>query len=235
MLATLVTKFKESILNLSAENLGLATLVGGWMLFILVLLWALKSAPWHKIDGDRGAQHVLLGMSVIIFFVWLFGASLDNGITFHFLLMTLMVLMFGPQFAIMGMMLALIGVTLQSDLGWLSLGINALLMGVVPISVTWLMYKLGAKFLEANFFVYIFYNGFLSAAIGVVVSLGLAALIMALNDVYTPAILEQSFIVYIPLMATPEGFVNGMLLAALVVLKPNWITTFHDKTYIDGK
>lgn len=222
-------------MNLVAESLGLTTIVGGWVLFILVLIWALKTAPWHKIDGDKSAQHVLLGMAVILFFVWQFGASLENGITFHFLLITLLTLMFGPQFTILAMLLALAGVVFQSDLGWLSLGINAVLMGLVPVAVTWGMYRLGAKFLEPNFFVYVFYNGFLSAAVGVVLSLSLGAIILNANEVYTFEVLKQSFIMYIPLMATPEGFVNGMLLAALVMLKPNWIATFHDKTYLNGK
>ena len=222
-------------MNLISESLGLTTIVGGWLLFALVIIWTLKTAPWHKIDSDKGAQHVLLAASVIVFLVWQFGASLDNGITFHFLLMALSTMMFGPQFAILGMLLALVGVTFQADLGWLGLGVNAVLMGVVPITVTWLMYKLGAKFLAANFFVYIFYNGFFSAAVGVVISLSLAAVVLSVNDVYSYQVLEQSFIVYIPLMATPEGFVNGMILAALVVLKPHWIATFHDSTYINNK
>jgi len=222
-------------LNLQSDSLGLATIVGGWVLFILIVGWALKTAPWHKIEEDKGAQHVLLAMSVIIFLVWQLGASLENGITFHFLLMTLMALMFGPQFAILGVLFALSGVTFQSELGWLSFGINAILMGVVPIIVTWWMFKVGAKFLEPNFFVYVFYNGFLSAAVGVVLSLGLGATVMLLNEVHSYDVLKQSFIVYIPLMATPEGFLNGMLITALILLKPHWVSTFHDKTYINGK
>lgn len=222
-------------MNLVAHSLGLSTIVGGWVLMLLVLLWALRTAPWHKVEGDKGAQHVLLGVAVIVFFVWQFGASLDSGLTFHFLLMTLMTLMFGPQFAIIGMLLALIGVTFQSDLGWLAIGINAVVMGLLPIAVTWGMYRLGAKFLEPNFFVYVFYNGFLSAAVGVVLSLGLGTVILLANEVYSFEVLKQSFIPYIPLMATPEGFVNGMLLAALILLRPHWIATFHDNTYINGK
>jgi len=222
-------------LNLIADSLGLTTLVGGWVLFALILIWALKTAPWHKIDGDKGAQHVLLAMAVIVFFIWQESASLGNGITFHFLLMALMTMMFGPQFAIIAMLLALIGVVFESDLGWLALGINAVLMGVIPITVTWLMYRIGAKFLEPNFFVYLFYNGFLSAAVGVVISLGLSTWVMLVNDVHTLNVLKQSFIVYIPLMATPEGFVNGILLAAMILLKPQWVATFHDSNYINGK
>ncbi len=222
-------------MNLIADSLNLPTIVGGWIILLLSLGWALKTAPWHKIEGDKGAQHVLLGVVLIVFLIWQFGASLDNGITFHFLLMTLMTLMFAPQFAIMGMFLALLGLTLQAGLGWLALGVNALIMGLLPIAVTWGMFKLGAKFLEANFFVYVFYNGFLSASVGIVLSLALSTFVLLVNGVYSYETLKQSFIPYIPLMATPEGFVNGMILAALIILKPNWISTFHDSTYINGK
>lgn len=222
-------------MNLIADDLGLSTIVAGWLILLSSLVWALKTAPWHKIDGDRGAQHVLLAMTVIVFFVWQFSAALDNGLNFHFLLMTLLALMFAPQFAIMSMVLAMIGVTFQSDLGWLALGINATLMGVIPIAITWLMFKLGAKFLEANFFVYVFYNGFFSASVGAVVSLALITLVMLTNETHSLETLKQSFIPFIPLMATPEGFVNGMILAALVILKPNWLSSFHDRNYINGK
>ena len=226
---------KGDILNLFADSLGLSTIVGGWITLLIALAWAIKTAPWNKVDGDKAAQHVWLGMTVIVFLVWQFGASLGNGITFHFLLMTLMVLMFTPQFALLGMLLALLGVTFTSDLGWTALGINALIMGIVPIFITWMFYRIGARFLEANFFVYVFYNGFFAAAVSVVVALALATFILLANDVYSYEYLKQSFIPYIPLMATPEGFVNGILLAALILLKPNWLSTFHDENYINGK
>ncbi len=222
-------------MNLVAESLGLPTIVIGWILLLAGVIWSLKTAPWCKIEGDKGAQHVLLAFVVIVFFIWQFSASIDDGISFHFLLMTLLTLMFAPQFAILGMVLALIGVTFQSDLGWLSLGINATVIGLIPIAITWGLYKLGARFLEANFFVYIFYNGFFSAAVGVVVALMAGAGVMLINDVHSYEVLNQSFLPYIPLMATPEGFVNGMVLAALIVLKPGWISTFHDSTYLKGK
>ncbi len=222
-------------MNLYADTLELATLVSGWLILLVALIWALKTAPWHKVEADKGAQHVLLAVTVIVFLVWQFAASIDEGLSFHFLLMTLMTMMFGMQFAILGMLLALIGVTFSSSLGWQSIGINAVIMGLVPILITWSMYRVGARFLEANFFVYVFYNGFLSAAIGVVVSLGLGAVILLANEVYTLETLKQSFIPYIPLMATPEGFVNGMLLTALILLRPDWLSTYHDDIYLDGK
>ena len=221
-------------MNLVAESLGLPTIVIGWILLLAGVIWSLKTAPWYKLQ-DKQAQHVMLGASLLVFLVWQFTASVDEGLSFHFLLMTLVTMMFAPQFAILTMTFALLGVTLVMDLGWLSFGVNGFVMGLTPIFITWLMYKVGARFLEANFFVYVFYNGFFSAAIGVVSVLSMAVGVLLVNDVYNYAQLKQMFIPYIPLMATPEGFVNGMALAALVVLKPNWLTTFHDKNYLEGK
>lgn len=221
-------------MNLIGESLNLPTIIFGWLIFVLSLIWVFKTAPWYKLH-DKHAQNVMLGASLLVFFIWQFSASIDEGLHFHFLLMTLLTMMFAPQFAVLAMTLALLGVTLVTDLGVLALGINAFVMGLVPIFITWFMYKIGARFLEANFFVYVFYNGFFSAAIGVVVSLLMAAVVLLINDIYSYEQLKQLFIPYIPLMATPEGFVNAMALAALVILKPNWVSTFHDKNYFQGK
>lgn len=225
---------KGYILNLVADNLGLTTLVSGWLILLFSLVWAFRTALWYKLE-DKASQHVLLGVALFVFLVWQLAATLNSGFSFHFLFMTLVTLMFGPQFAIVVMLIALLGVTIQLDLGWWVFGINAFLMGLLPVSITWFMYRIGARFLDANFFVYILYNGFLSAAVGIVVSLTFAAIVLSVNDVMSYEALKHNFIVYIPLMAMPEGFVNGMLLMAFILLKPHWLVTFFDDKYIKRK
>lgn len=218
-------------MNLSAIGLGLPWLVGGLFIWAGVLVWAFKTAPWFKVVSDRSAQHVLLGASVAVLVVWLLGASLGMGITFHFLLMTTMTLMFGPQFALIGMSLALLGVTFQADLGFFALGVNGVLMGVIPIFITWWMARWAFTKLDRNIFVFVFFNAFLSAAIGVVISLSLAATVLYVADVHTAETLRQSFLPFVPLMATPEGFLNGMLMTAFILFKPEWVSSFSDQEY----
>ena len=213
-------------MNLVEEWLDLPWLVGGGLLFLSALVWAFKTAPWHKVQNDKGAQHVFLAATLVVFLVWQVGASLGSGITFHFLLMTTLVLMFGAQFAILAMSLALLGVVFQADLGVLALGINAVIMGLVPIFITVGLLKIARRYLEVNYFVYVFFNAFLAASIGVVVSLSLATLALWSSEVLSYAALKQVFIPFIPLMATPEGFINGMIIGALLMLKPHWVATF---------
>ena len=218
-------------MNLSADGLGLPWLMGGLLIWTGLMVWAFKTAPWHKVVGDRSAQHVLLAAAFILLLVWQFGASIGMGFTFHFLLVTTLTLMFGPQFALIGMSLALLGVTFESGLGFLSLGINAILMGAVPILITWWMARWAFNKLDHNFFVFIFFNAFFSAAVGVVVSLSLAASVLFFAEVHSIEVLKQNFVPFIPLMATPEGFLNGMLMTAFILFKPEWVSSFNDETY----
>ncbi len=215
-------------MNLSADNLTLPFIVAGWLLFLVSLFWAFKTAPWYKIEGDKGAQHVLLAAVVIVFFVWQISASLGDGLTFHFLLMTFLTLMFSPQFALLGMSLALIGVTFEGNLGWLSFGLNGVVMGVLPIMVTALMLKASNRFLEKNFFVYLLFNAFLAAAVGVVVSLSAGAWVLWVSETHNLSVLMQSYLPLIPLIAVPEGFVNGLVMMAMILLKPQWVSSFRD-------
>lgn len=218
-------------MNLTASGLNLPWMVGSLLMWLALVLWALRTAPWYKVNADRGAQHVLLAAAVGVFLLWQFGAQLESGVGFHFLLMTTLTLMFGPQFALLAMSLAVAGLTFQQDLGWLALGMNALLMGGVPIFITWWMARWAYRVLDRNFFVFIFFNAFLSAAVGSLVSLGLIGLVMYATQMHSEAVLMQSFMPFIPLVVVPEGFLNGMLMAAFVLFKPEWVSSFSDREY----
>ncbi|WFE68753.1 energy-coupling factor ABC transporter permease [Thiomicrospira sp. R3] len=207
----------------------------GWVLYVILLLWALKTAPWYKVKSDRGAQNVLFGAVLVIILIWSLSASIGGGFSFHFLLMTVATLMFGPQFAVIAMTLALLAVSFSGDAGWTVFGLNALLMGWIPIFITWWMYKLAYRYLDRNFFVYVFLNGFLAAGVGALVAMLLMALLMGVAGVYTLDELHYSFLPYIPMIAAPEAFLNGFIIAGLVLMKPEWVSTFSDEDYLKGK
>ncbi len=215
-------------MNLFADTLTLSFIVAGWLLFLFCLFWAFKTAPWHKIETDKSAQHVLLAVAAIIFFVWQVSASLGGGLTFHFLLMTVLTLMFSPQFAMLGMSLILVGVTFKEDLGWLSFGLNGVVMGVLPIMITALMLEISNRFLEKNFFVYLLFNTFLAAAIGVVASLLVGAWVLWISEAYSLEVLKQSYLPFIPLIAVPEGVLNSLVMLVVILLKPQWVSSFRN-------
>lgn len=222
-------------MNLPDGLLGVGWIALGWLAYIMALGWALWTAPWYKVKGDRSAQNVLFAAALVIILIWSLSASIGGGFSFHFLLMTVVTLMFGPQFAIIAMTLGLLGVSFSGEAGWMSFGINAMLMGWIPIVITWWIYKVAYRYLDRNFFVYVFLNGFLAAGIGALVAMLSAALVMGLSGAYTLEQLNYSFLPYIPLIAAPEAFLNGFIIAGLVLMKPEWVSTFSDADYLKGK
>lgn len=222
-------------MNLPDGLLGMGWAIFGGLAYLIMLAWSLVTAPWSKVKGDIAAQSVFLGAVLVIVLMWQLSASINPGISFHFLLMTVFTLMFGPQFAILAMSLALLLVTFNGDAGWTMFGLNALIMGWIPIMLTWWCYKLAYRFLDRNFFVYIFLNGFFAAGFGALMTLVIAGLVMLTSGAYTADYLAYNFFPFIPLVAAPEAFLNGFILAALVLMKPEWVSTFSDVDYLKGK
>jgi uncharacterized membrane protein len=40
---------------------------------------------------------------------------------------------------------------------------------------------------------------------------------------------------YLPLMFFSEAFINGMIVTAMVALRPGWVVSFDDNLYIKNK
>ncbi len=222
-------------MNFQDEGFSLIWVIGGWLGLLISLVWAVKGAPWHKMKDDKSAQHVFFGASVVFFLVWNFSASIGSGLTFHFLFMTIATLMFGAHFALMTAFLAIVGVTIAGNAGWQVIGVNFLIMGWIPIILSWWIAKLAYRFLDRNFFVFVLLNGFFAAAVSMFVVLMVSAGVMWLSEVQTVETLRQSFLPYITLIIIPEGFITGMVMGALIMLKPHWISCFTDEQFLKGK
>lgn len=222
-------------MNFQDEGFSLMWMVGGGLVLLLSMSWAVKTAPWYKVVDDRSAQHVLLGASVVFFLVWNFAATIGSGLSFHLLLMTLSVLMFGAQFALMSAFLALLGVAIVGNAGWQVFGLNFMVMAFLPVMISWWLTKLAYRYLDRSFFVFVLFNGFFVAAFSTFVALIFSAGVMALSEVQTLATLKQSFLPYIPMMVIPEGFVTGMTVGAMILIKPHWLSCFTDEQFLKGK
>lgn len=222
-------------MNLPDTNFSLLWIISGFVIFLLALFWAIKTAPWHKIRHDSEAQHVFIGTTLVLFFGWIASASIEEGLSFHVLLVTTATLMFGPQFALLAASLALLGVTLAGESGMWMYGVNAVLLFLVPIAITWRLAVWAYRALDRNFFVFILFNGFFAAGLSIFVSMILASGVMLFGGLYSLEKLMQSFLPFIPLIVIPEAFVNGMILLALVMFKPEWVSCFDDDQYLKGK
>ncbi|MCF7985053.1 MAG: energy-coupling factor ABC transporter permease [Thiohalocapsa sp.] len=203
-------------------------------LYLCCLLLALWLAPWRRLLQAR-LTHVFFGATVVLMFLWQMEAQVQPGLSYHLLGLTAVTLIFSWSFAVIAASLALLGVHVNAGLGWEGFALNALLSGVLPITLTQVMLVLIRWYLPKQFFVYVLVNAFLTAGL-VGVAMGyMAAWLLVGSGAYTFAELSQTVLPFFPLMFLPEAMLNGWIMVILVAFRPEWVYSFSDEQYLKGK
>ena len=214
---------------LPMEWIGAALLI-----YLPLLVTAVRRAPWRRML-EPATFNTFLGACVMLLVIWSMRAGISPGMSFHYLGMATLTLMFGWEMALIGASLVLLGITLNGAAGWQAYPVNILLMAALPILFShWLRGVLERK-LPLNFFIYVLGNGFFGAGLGVALSALATAGVLLASGAYPVERIGYEFIPFLPLLMVPEGFLNGMVTAVLVGFRPEWVHTFDDRRYITGK
>jgi uncharacterized membrane protein len=198
-----------------------------WLVWLAAVGLAFGQAPWNAMRAAH-RQHLFLGSLVALAFLWRLEAGIAPGLGFHFLAVTTLVLMFGWSLAVIGAGAVQAVLLVVADGGTAALGLNALLSGVLPASITLLVYRLVMRYLPLNPFIYIFVCAFFTGMLVAVCTVLARMAVMAAGDAYSYARMTGEYLLFLPLYAFPEGFINGMIVTVLVVFRPAWVRTFFE-------
>ncbi len=211
---------------------------GAFLPLVLLLAWNVWTAPWKRL-GDSGQSNVWLGTIVLLSLVWSMKAGVKPGLNMHLLGATMFTLMFGRQFATIGLALVLAVVTLNQGLnghpGWQAYALNALVLCVFPPLLADAIRRLTERFLPPNFFIFIFVAAFFGAAITAVATGFLATMLLWWADVYPAAMLFEDYFPYYLLLGFSEAWLNGAMVTLMVVYLPHWVGSFDDRRYLLNK
>lgn len=205
---------------IASNLLAFSTLLGGWLVYGLALLWAITRTPWVELFSDLRRQHLLFGTMLALFLLWLVRRDFDSGLSYHFIGMTAVTLLLDWPLAVLAGLAAQLGLLAIGRMDLASLGIN----GVLLVLTRCWSPKLCAIRVERaqprNLFVYIFFCGFFPAALATLMTLlgGLALLWM--DGLFPMPPWLYDFAGYLWLVAFPEAFINGTIVTALVVFYP---------------
>lgn len=168
--------------------------------------------------------------------LWILNADLGSGqlagMNYHLLGINLVALMLGAPAALWLSTLLLIpyaAVHGIENLGVTSL--NALFLLLPALSVNLLLRKIAVR-LPPNLFVYIFFNGFISAALGMLLTGVFIVLLLQTAGVFSAEALWSSAFPVFFLLTWGEAFLNGIFTAIFVALRPQWLATFDDARYL---
>lgn len=218
------------VMGFPAGSSSVTLQIIAYAIWLLILVQAVRYVPWRQLAVAR-RQHVFLGSLVALLVLWTFEAGLLPGLGFHFLGVTVFTLMFGWSLALLGISVVLLATLFPVEGGLGMLGLNALLLAVVPVSLSYGIYRLVYRYLPRNVFVYIFLCGFLGAIVTAGTTVLLLVVTLAWLDAYSFERMATEYLPFLPLYLFPEGLLNGMLTTVFVALRPDWLKTFDDEAY----
>jgi uncharacterized membrane protein len=200
----------------------------------LVLLAALWRASLKRLWNNE-FLHVFLGSCVVLLLLWNTRAGVLPALNFHLLGVTAVTLMFGWAYAVFAVVVVTAGSIIAQDSAWGVLGLNVLVTGCVPVLVTEVLLRFARQRLPYNFFVYVYVNGFLAAGLSILAASLVGALIMLGVDAASSEWLGYQYLPFLPLIFFAEAIVNGMIMTAMVALRPGWVASFDDNLYLKNK
>jgi uncharacterized membrane protein len=204
------------------------------IVYALLLFAAVRRASWQTMK-DESQLHVFLGTCVLLMPLWLIKAPILPGLDYHYLGATLMTLMFGWRLAIVGMSVVLAGAVLNGNLDWASYPLNTLVMGAVPVAVSHAILRAVERWLPPNYFIYVFAAAYGGAALALTGAVLTAVAALWLGGVYSFTQIADKYFPLIVLLVVPEAFITGIVIALLVALRPQWVSTFDDNRYLKGR
>ncbi|WP_420194932.1 energy-coupling factor ABC transporter permease [Marinobacter sp. GH_1] len=206
-----------------------------WLLtavvFVLVLLAALRSVDWQALRKDSVTQHTLFGAAVALGFLWQLRAGISPGLAIHIFGITVITLMLGWALAVISGLLALVITVITGREPLLMFAANGLVTVMVPALVTHAIMLWERRRDFRNFFAYIFFCGFFGAGLSVAAAGVLMCLMLWSSGVYTFETLVHEYLRYLPLFMIPEGFVNGVFVTGLMVFHPDRLSTLDQRRY----
>lgn len=205
-----------------------------WAIYLLVLVWAVYTAPWRVLLREKGLQHLYLGSVVFVAFMWQLQAGLNTFVAIHFLFATALTLLFYWQLAVIALSLALVGITLVGKASWGMFALNALVAVVIPCLVSYYWWRIIEWKLPKNYFVFtILATGFGGIAAMAANGVGVIFITWLYSTSREFTMIAQNFFMVFPLIIPPEAVVNGMLISGLTAYMPDWVRAFDPKKYLD--
>lgn len=199
---------------------------------ILWLGWALLRASWRELLFTPLWHRWAAGVLVICL-LWRLHGQLGTGLDLHLLGATLVTLTYGLP---LGSLCLVLGAALAYATGphvaWTALPLNLLLGALIPALITQAIQGFARRRLPANYFVFLFINACLAAALGVIAVGIIATMLLAGFGAHALDWLLDNYLPYYLLMGFSEAWLTGAAIALMVIWLPGWVASFDDEVYL---
>lgn len=217
-------------MNFQAAQIPEELLLFSNCLALALLVWRASRVDWPALSQPRLTGW--LGATTWLAVLWQVSTGIKPGLSFHLLGASALTLIAGRDKALIGFAAVLAVQAANGKADWGALGMNWLAQALPAVLCADLLVRWGERRLPANYFVYFFCNGFFGAALSFCVAVLTSLSLHALFGSYKAGYLLSEVLPYYLLFAWSEAFSTGLVLAPLVIYRPQWVETFDDSRYL---
>ncbi len=196
-------------------------------LALAILYLLILDRPTFQLLKLPLVQHLFGAALCLLMVLWQLKGQLPDSPPVHFLGVTTLVIVLGLRLSLLLVPLALLipppvlALVNNTQISIDELQLWQWLAVVVAVIQSYLVLLASQKWLPRQLFVVIFVGGFFNSILSSVTYLLLQAL--GYSWLGTAPNLTSDYLLIIPLLAFPEGLLNGMALTMLLVYRPEWL------------
>jgi uncharacterized membrane protein len=202
----------------------------GWAVLLPAVLLAARAVRGRFLPSG-GAQHGWLAAVVAVALLWALHVRSPIGLDFGLLGSALFALVFGRARAVLGLTAALVLYTALDGGHWANVGVNGVILALVPAWLGTALQRQIERRLPKNLFVFIIGNGLFVTLVTTALVSTLILALSALELAGSPRMVGDH-IAYSLLLAWGEALLSGMLFSALVVFTPGAVLTYRQDVYL---
>ncbi|MDT8409791.1 MAG: energy-coupling factor ABC transporter permease [Wenzhouxiangellaceae bacterium] len=221
-------------MNIPAEFIPAWLAWAALLLFTAFFAWNATGAPWKLLHRNLMLP-AYFGAVVLMTGLWWMKAESQTGLGLHFLGITSMVLIFGWRLALVGTAAALLSLTAAGHYDWIALGVNGMISVAMPVLLAARLHAFVRQAFPKHYFVYVIVSAHFASMALIAAVVATSAMLLWLVGAYPLDRIANDYLVFLPIAMLPEGFLNGAVLSMLTAWKPEWVRSFDDRDYIDGK
>jgi uncharacterized membrane protein len=203
-------------------------------MLLLFLVWLVRGMTWDEVFVPGRMQHVLIAVAVLAV-IWSLRAETVDGLAMHFLGAAVATLIFGWRLAILMLFVVVVILAIVGIVNPMMVPFTILVSGILPVLTTWGLLQLSERRLPPHMFIYLYVVGFAGGALSVLTVMVANALLYGLFTPLPWDLIVSEYLRYTMLLVLPEGVLNGMIITGLVMFRPEWVATYSDARYVDGR
>lgn len=212
-------------------NLPLMPMLVADALWLLLLVYAACHVKWASIRAYPQTLNVFFAVCLILTLIAYLRTGVLPGLELHLFGAVSATLMMGWPLAFLAMSLVHVLVTILHEGSFLLLGVQILFGAGVPILSCLMLDRFVIKKLPHNPFIFVLGNAFVGGALSIIFSTCALAVLYHVYAGYSWEQLWHKYLMFMPLFAYPEGFINGTFIASMVAFYPRWLSHFDEQSY----